>query len=54
LVLVRTITAPAGGAAPFKVSVPVEFPPPTTVFGFRVRDVREATFTVSVFVLVNP
>jgi len=54
LVLVRTITASPGGAAPFKVSVPVELPPPITVLGFSVRDVREATFTVSVFDLVDP
>ena len=52
--LVREITAPARGAAPLSVNVPVEGDPPVTILGFKVNDVKEATETVSVVVLVFP
>ena len=53
-VLVREMTAPPGGAAPFNVSVPVEDDPPTTVLGFRVSDESDATVTVRVLLRVVP
>jgi hypothetical protein len=54
LLLEVATVAPAGGAAPFKVSVAVEEPPPVTLLGLSVREVNEATFTVSVVVLFTP
>lgn len=36
------------------VNVPVEVEPPTTVLGFKLSEVKEATETVSVVVLVFP
>jgi len=36
------------------VKVPVEGEPPVTAAGFNVREVREATVTVRVVVLVTP
>ena len=53
-VLVSETSAPLGGAAPFSVRVAVEGVPPVTGFGFKVSDVRPATVTVSVVVLVVP
>ena len=52
LLLLSDTTAPEGGAAPFSVRVPVDDEPPTTVLGFKVNEVREATLTVSVVFLV--
>jgi hypothetical protein len=54
LLLVREMTAPAGGAAPFRVSVAVDCPPPVTVLGFKVSEVKAATLTVRVVVRVAP
>ena len=54
LLLVSEITAPAGGAAPLSLKVPVESEPPVTVVGFKVREVRVATVTVRVVALVTP
>jgi hypothetical protein len=54
LLLVRATTAPAGGAAPFSVSVAVDRAPPVTVLGFKVSDVKAATVTVRVVVRVAP
>jgi hypothetical protein len=54
LVLLRLTAAPAGGAAPLRVNVPVEDVPPVTVLGVNVSPVREATDTVRVVVLVTP
>jgi hypothetical protein len=54
VLLVRETTAPKGGAAPLSVNVPVEVEPPTTVLGFKLSEVKEATETVSVVVLVFP
>jgi len=54
LVLLRLTTAPPEGAAPFRVSVPVEDVPPVTVLGDNVSPVNDATETVSVVVLVTP
>ena len=52
--LLSVTTAPAGGAKPFSVSVPVEDEPPVTVPGFKVNEVRDATLTVRVIVRVMP
>jgi hypothetical protein len=52
LLLVSETTAPAGGAAPFSVRVAVEEAPPITVVGFKVSEVKDATLTVRVVVLV--
>jgi hypothetical protein len=41
LLLERPITAPPDGAAPDRVTVPVELFPPTTEFGFKVTDASE-------------
>lgn len=46
LLLLSETAAPVGGAAPFRVNVPVEAAPPVTALGFRVRDVKDATVTV--------
>lgn len=54
MLLVRETTAPKGGAAPLSVNVPVEVEPPTTVLGNKLSEVKEATETVSVVVLVFP
>ena len=54
LVLVRETTAPLGGAAPLRVSVPVDEFPPVTVLGFKASAVKAATDTVSGVVLVVP
>jgi hypothetical protein len=53
-VLLKATTAPLGGAEPFSIRVPVDGVPPVTVVGFSVSDVREATDTVRVVVLVAP
>ena len=50
LLLARVITTPPAGAALLRVTVPVEFEPPTTVVGLSVRDASaagEAGFTVN-------
>jgi hypothetical protein len=47
-------TAPDGGAAPFRVTVPVDEDPPVTLLGLSVSAVSEATFMVSVVVRVAP
>ena len=52
LLLFSETAAPAGGAAPFSVNVPVEVAPPVTVLGFRVSEVRDATVTVREVLLV--
>jgi hypothetical protein len=54
LLLVRVTSAPVGGAAPFSVSVAVDWPLPVTVLGFKVTEVNAATVTVRVVVRVNP
>ena len=54
LLLDSVTNAPAGGAAPFKVTVPVELLPPTTEVGLLVTDDRLAAFTVKVAVLATP
>ena len=54
LLLDNVTTAPAGGAAPFNVTVPVELLPPTTEAGALVTDDRDAAFTVTVAVLATP
>ena len=54
LLLFSVMSAPAGGAAPFRVKVPVEEAPPVTVLGFRVSAVNAAGFTVRFVVFVTP
>jgi hypothetical protein len=54
LPVLKETTAPAGGAAPFRVTVPADVLPPTTVLGLRESDVRVAALTVRVVVLVVP
>jgi hypothetical protein len=52
LLLLKEITAPAGGAGPFRVKVPVVEDPPLTVFGLSVSVLNTAGLTVSVVVCV--
>jgi len=53
LLLLNVTTAPAVGAAPLRVTVPVELLPPTTEVGDRVTEDKDAAVTVSVaFVLI--
>ena len=53
LLLLKVTTAPTVGAAPLRVTVPVELLPPTTEVGDRVTEDKDAAVTVSVaFVLV--
>ena len=47
LLLCRVTTAPPAGAAPFKVTVPVELFPPTTDVGFLAIEERVGALTVS-------
>jgi len=54
LLLFSETSAPAGGAAPFRVKVPVEEAPPVTVLGFRVSAINAAGFTVKFVVFVTP
>jgi hypothetical protein len=54
LLLCRVTTAPPAGAAPFKVTVPVELFPPTTDVGFLAMEERVGALTVSVVVIVSP
>jgi len=54
LLLAVVTTAPDGGAAPFKVNLAVAEVPPVTVLGLSVRELSEATLTVSVVVLLTP
>lgn len=54
LLLCRVTSAPPAGAAPFRVTVPVELFPPTIEVGFLVNEDRVATLTVSVALLVTP
>jgi hypothetical protein len=52
--LCNVITAPPEGAAPFKVTVPVEVCPPTSVAGLNPSDANTADFTFKVAFLVTP
>jgi hypothetical protein len=45
--LERVTTAPAAGAGPVSVTVPVEGVSPLTVVGFRITDVSTGAVTVS-------
>jgi hypothetical protein len=40
LLLLSARVAPAEGAGPFRVTVPVDVPPPITVLGLRIKDAR--------------
>ena len=53
--LLRNVTvAPPVGAAPFKVTVPVEMAPPTTVPGLREIEDKVAALAVRVVVRAKP
>jgi len=54
LLLCKVMTMPAAGAAPFKVTVPVEGFPPTTEDGDLEREDRLGAFTIRPVVLVTP
>jgi hypothetical protein len=54
LLLVRVTTAPPDGAAPVKVTVPVDEVPPITELGLRLTEVSAAAVTVRVAVFVTP
>jgi hypothetical protein len=54
LLLDRVTAAPPAGAAPFKVTVPVEEVPPITEVGLKVTELSVAAVTVKVAVLVVP
>ena len=54
LLLCKVTTAPPAGAAPFKVTVPVELFPPTTDVGLLVIEESVAALTVRVVLLVSP
>jgi hypothetical protein len=52
LLLVKVTTAPAEGAGPLRMTVPVDGLPPITVLGFSVSEVSVGGFIVSVAFLV--
>jgi hypothetical protein len=52
--LERVTTAPADGAGPEIVTVPVEGDKPLTVVGFKVRELATGVWTVSVVVRLTP
>jgi hypothetical protein len=54
LLLLRKTTAPEGGAAPLRVTVPVEEEPPFTGFGDSTSVVSEATVTVKMALRLTP
>ena len=54
LLLVKVTTAPLAGAAPVRVTVPVEDVPPTTLEGLSETEVGTGARTVKVAVLVVP
>ena len=45
--LASKISAPPGGACPFKLTLPVAVPPPTTVSGFTLNVDSATALTVS-------
>jgi hypothetical protein len=54
LVVVNVTTAPISGAMPFRVTVPVEELPPTSVAGLKVTDDSAAAVTVRFALFVSP
>jgi hypothetical protein len=54
LLLDSVTTAPAGGAAPLSLTVPIELLPPTTDVGALLTNDRAAAFTVTMAVLATP
>jgi hypothetical protein len=54
LLLWRVTVAPPAGAAPFRVTVPVELFPPTSVPGVLPNEDSTGALTVRVAVLVTP
>jgi hypothetical protein len=54
LLLSSVTEAPAGGAIPFSVTVPIELLPPTTEVGDRLREDKTAALTVRVALALTP
>ena len=54
LLLVSVTTVPPDGAGPFRVTVPVEVPPPFTDVGFSETEVSVAAVTFKLAVRVVP
>jgi hypothetical protein len=54
LLLCKVTVAPPMGAAPFRVTVPVELFPPTTEVGFLAIEDKVAALTASVAVRLAP
>jgi len=54
LLLCKLTTIPPAGAAPLKVTVPVDGFPPTTDVGDLEREERLGALTVRLVVLVSP
>jgi|WetSurMetagenome_2_1015567.scaffolds.fasta_scaffold456403_2 hypothetical protein len=54
LPLVSATAIPSAGAAPLRVTVPLEFEVPITVAGFRVNPLRAGGFTVRAAVWLAP
>lgn len=54
LLLDKLTTAPPGGAAPLRVTVPLEAFPPTTEGGLSVSEEMSAGATVSIAVRLEP
>ncbi len=54
LLLDSKTVAPATGAGPFKVTVPIEALPVITEAGFKAKDVGVGEFTVSVAERLTP
>jgi len=54
LLLLNVTTAPTVGAAPLRVTVPVELLPPTTEIGDRLTEDKDAAVTVSVALVLVP
>ena len=52
LVLLSVTSAPAAGAGPLSVTVPVEALPPRTDVGLNVRELRAAAVTIKVAAFV--
>jgi len=54
LLLESETKVPPSGAAPLRLTVPVELEPPPTVVGFSEREVNTGGFTASAVVCVMP
>ena len=54
LLLLSVTLNPLAGAAALKVTVPVEFEPPKTLAGFKIKPVRPPGVTVTTLAVVDP